>query len=92
VARLRDDALMRAATVRLSIAAVAAISLLIGCGSSDPSTQSTANDAAQPTAAGAAPSDVPAVLDFAAPLVGGGEFSGKSVAGKPTAFWFWAPT
>jgi hypothetical protein len=47
-------------------------------------------------AAGTAPADagvgVPEALQFTAPLVGGGEFSGAAVAGKPTLFWFWAPT
>jgi hypothetical protein len=35
---------------------------------------------------------VPTALQFRAPLVGGGEFDGTSAAGKPVAFWFWAPT
>ena len=35
--------------------------------------------------------DVPAALDFRAPLVGGGEFDGATYAGRPVAFWFWAP-
>ena len=34
---------------------------------------------------------VPASLQFAAPLVGGGTFDGASVAGAPVVFWFWAP-
>jgi hypothetical protein len=38
------------------------------------------------------PVTVPAALQFTAPLVGGGEFDGASVAGEPTLFWFWAPT
>jgi hypothetical protein len=46
--------------------------------------------------ASAAPADagvvVPEALQFTAPLVGGGEFSGAAVADKPTVFWFWAPT
>jgi hypothetical protein len=46
--------------------------------------------------ASAAPVDagvvVPEALQFTAPLVGGGEFSGAAVADKPTLFWFWAPT
>ena len=47
----------------------------------------------EPTAGvGTATVAVPALLDFAAPLVGGGEFSGSDVAGTPIAFWFWAPT
>ena len=35
---------------------------------------------------------VPEALQFTAPLVGGGTFDGAAVAGKPTVFWFWAPT
>ena len=47
----------------------------------------------EPTAGvGTATVAVPELLDFAAPLVGGGEFSGSDVAGTPIAFWFWAPT
>jgi hypothetical protein len=42
-----------------------------------------------PTAAAAV---VPDILQFSAPLVGGGTFDGAAVAGIPTAFWFWAPT
>ena len=37
-------------------------------------------------------SAVPEALQFTAPLVGGGEFTGADYAGKPTVFWFWAPT
>jgi hypothetical protein len=40
----------------------------------------------------ATPVAVPEALQFTAPLVGGGEFTGADVAGKPTVFWFWAPT
>ena len=46
----------------------------------------------QPAATSAAPADVPELLNFTAPLVGGGEFSGATAAGRTTAFWFWAPT
>jgi hypothetical protein len=35
---------------------------------------------------------VPEALQFSAPLVGGGTFDGAAAAGKPTVFWFWAPT
>ena len=34
----------------------------------------------------------PAALQFSAPLVGGGELDASTLAGKPTVFWFWAPT
>jgi len=52
-------------------------------------------------AAGPAPADTaaagdvvaaPAALQFTAPLVGGGELDTATLAGKPTLFWFWAPT
>ncbi len=43
-------------------------------------------------ATAAAPVVVPELLQFTAPLVGGGEFTGADYAGKPTVFWFWAPT
>lgn len=35
---------------------------------------------------------VPELLQFDAPLIGGGEIEGDTLAGKPTAFWFWSPT
>ena len=34
----------------------------------------------------------PASLQFTAPLVGGGELDAATLAGKPTLFWFGAPT
>jgi len=36
--------------------------------------------------------EVPELLQFTADLVGGGTFDGAATAGKPTVFWFWAPT
>ncbi len=76
-------------------------------GSTDaPTTQAPSTDAAAdtttPTTGGddttaePAPTEpavvVPEALQFTAPLVGGGTFDGAAVAGKPTVFWFWAPT
>jgi len=62
----------------------------------DPTTRPTPTDGAD---AGTAAPDVatpdvvvPEALRFTAPLVGGGEFDGAASAGKPTVFWFWAPT
>ena len=40
----------------------------------------------------AAPVDAPPILQFTAPLVGGGEIDAAATAGSPTVFWFWAPT
>jgi len=34
---------------------------------------------------------VPELLQFTAPLVGGGTIDATALAGKPTVFWFWAP-
>ncbi len=34
---------------------------------------------------------VPDLLDFEAPLVGGGVLRGAELAGAPVAVWFWAP-
>ena len=50
----------------------------------------TGGDDPAPTEAPAAV--VPEALQFTAPLVGGGTFDGAAAAGKPTVFWFWAPT
>jgi hypothetical protein len=76
-------------------------------GSTDaPTTAAPSTDAAADTTAPAAGVDgttaepaptepavvVPEALQFTAPLVGGGTFDGAASAGKPTVFWFWAPT
>lgn len=36
--------------------------------------------------------EVPEILSFTAPLLGGGTFDGAAYAGAPLALWFWAPT
>lgn len=33
----------------------------------------------------------PSILKFSVPKVGGGTVNGSDYAGKPVAFWFWAP-
>lgn len=62
--------------------------LLAACGSGDASTSSGA-------AAGDAGSATPAAPDrpaqFTAAILGGGELSSASFAGKDTVLWFWAP-
>jgi hypothetical protein len=66
-----------------------------------PSADAAAGDTTAPagsdtTTVEPAPTDVavavPEALQFTAPLVGGGTFDGAAAAGKPTVFWFWAPT
>ena len=37
------------------------------------------------------PADAPAALQFAAPLVGGGDIELTTLAGRPVLLWFWAP-
>ena len=37
-------------------------------------------------------SEAPALLQFSAPLVGGGDIDATSLAGQPTVCWVWAPT
>lgn len=92
----------------LGFAAAAAFAVSACGASSDgstvdsPTTEATTEattDAAAGATSGAAAggstsivAGVPEVLQFAAPLVGGGTYDGASAAGKVTAYWFWAPT
>jgi hypothetical protein len=60
-------------------------------------TASAGGDATAPPSSAAAPqvtnaAAIPEALDFSASFVGGGEFDPTAYAGKPVAFWFWAPT
>lgn len=80
-----------------------AATLLVACGGgSDPAatpptsspspaevTAAPAADGTSDPAGGAA--TVPAALQFAAPLVGGGEIELGELAGRPVLLWFWAP-
>jgi hypothetical protein len=76
-----------------------------GTAGSDTATTTPSDDTTAPATDGTAPATdgttapdptgaqvVPDILQFSAPLVGGGTFDGAAVAGIPTAFWFWAPT
>ena len=60
--------------------------------SATPSGDTTAPASSVAPAPTNAPVVVPEALQFTAPLVGGGTFDGAAAAGKPTVFWFWAPT
>ena len=46
---------------------------------------------APPTTTTSSAAVVPVLLDFEAPLVGGGTIRGADLAGQDTLFWFWAP-
>jgi hypothetical protein len=57
-------------------------------GSTAPAGSTTPPDTASPEQAASAPE----ILQFSAPVVGGGELDLRSYAGQTVAFWFWAPT
>ncbi len=74
------------------------VGLVAGCGGSGGDTASVTSSTAPsavsaPSEVSAPPADtaVPEELNFTAKTVGGGEFSGRTLAGKPAVFWFWAP-
>ena len=54
--------------------------IVLGCGGGGSSSATTQQEAVART------------LAFSAPVVGGGELNARSLAGRPVAFWFWAPT
>ena len=56
-----------------------------------PSTVGGAGDGGEGKDATTEPVVVPEILDFEAPLVGGGTLKGAELAGAPVAVWFWAP-
>ena len=71
-----------------TLAAIVLLGSLVGCGRST----STDNQRAVDHGGATGVAEVPELLQFTAPLVGGGEFAGADYAGRATAFWFWAPT
>ncbi|MEU0722792.1 redoxin family protein [Streptomyces sp. NPDC006140] len=93
---------MRARTLLPAILA-AALLTLTGCGSSEGAASASdtgasateASPPAQPPAAsngsGADGAKVPEALNFTATTVDGKPFDAKTLAGKPTVLWFWAP-
>ncbi|WP_432072252.1 redoxin family protein [Streptomyces wuyuanensis] len=95
---------MRARTL-LPATLAAALLTLTACGSGDGSTSdsgpaSSSAEASSPAQApaasngngsGAEGAQVPKVLNFTATTVDGKPFDAKTLAGKPTVLWFWAP-
>ncbi len=73
---------------RRALTAVVLLVSLAACGS----TASPAHQTTVDVGAATGSAEVPKLLQFSAPLVGGGEFAGADHAGRATAFWFWAPT
>lgn len=84
---------------RLILPLVVVLTLLAGCGTGaspsgtpgaqGPSTPPASSAGTGPTAS--ATGAVPSALAFTARTVGGAEFDGATLAGRPTVLWFWAP-
>ncbi|TDD42607.1 redoxin domain-containing protein [Nonomuraea terrae] len=68
-----------------TMAALSAILLATACGGTTP-TETTFSPPASSSGAG-----VPHALRFSAKTLDGRTFDGTGLAGKPVAFWFWAP-
>ncbi|WP_236244456.1 redoxin family protein [Streptomyces sp. CC210A] len=92
---------MRARTL-LPATLAAALLTLTACGSGEGSTSGSgagaaatpeASSPAQPAASNGSGSgaQVPQVLNFSATTVDGKPFDAKTLVGKPTVLWFWAP-
>jgi thiol-disulfide isomerase/thioredoxin len=63
-----------------AVIVLAALLALAGCG-----------DAGSDAPTGSDKSPAQRLQDFSGEKVGGGTFDGATLAGKPTALWFWAP-
>lgn len=79
-------------SIRYGLAFLGTVGLVAGCGGTADNTASITpsaalSDVSEPSSTAA----VPAELNFTAKTVGGQEFSGQALAGKPAVFWFWAP-
>jgi thiol-disulfide isomerase/thioredoxin len=68
---------------------LAALLALAGCGGSG--SDAPAGDGAGGPGGGDPVAPAEALREFTGEKVGGGSFDGASLAGKPTALWFWAP-
>ena len=69
--------------VRLASVLIAVSVAAVACGSS-------ADSSGSASGASGGPSDAQ-LLDFTTSRLAGGDFSGTSIKGKDTVFWFWAP-
>lgn len=76
----------------LLVVSVAAVVAVVGCGGAGGG--GDGGDGGGGGSAAPATSTVAVgLLGFRAPVVGsGGELDGSTLAGKPVALWFWAPT
>lgn len=85
---LPERARFTSRTTRRTLTAVVLLVALAACGA----TASTAHQTTNAANAASGSAAVPELLQFSAPLVGGGKFVGSDYASRATAFWFWAPT
>ncbi|MEM9746172.1 MAG: hypothetical protein AAF945_05715 [Actinomycetota bacterium] len=89
---------MASLSPRLGALAIVAGLAVAACGSdSSDDAADGAPDAPAEASADAGSSDgggdaASGILNFTAPLVGGGELDAQTLGDKPTAFWFWSPT
>jgi len=87
-------------STRRPVVAVLAVACLLVTGAAcagggQPSGIATGTSAGAPAVSTLPPASgqstaVPATLAFSAPVVGGGQFDGASLASKPAVLWFWA--
>ena len=56
-----------------------------------PATVGAAATSVAPATSGAQPTNISPTLQFTAARLDGGTIQGADYAGKPVAFWFWAP-
>lgn len=84
---------------RTAVALVTLTLVAAACGGEPATTTDAGSSAAPPSGDGStqtqtgtlAPAGIPEILEFEAPLLGGGTLRGADYAGKDVAFWFWAP-
>ena len=91
--RMTDRRSLPRITVVLSVLAVVAaacssVPAATSTGAGSPTTTASSQPP-RPSSAGAEP--LPEVLDFSAPMLGGGTVGGSRYVGKDLAIWFWAP-
>ena len=83
-----DRVFSKRGATRRALTAVVVLVWLTACGSTPSAAKETTAKSSTPTGT----VEVPKLLQFSAPLVGGGNFAGADYAGRASAFWFWAPT
>lgn len=83
---------MRSVIRTAAVAVVAVVVAVAAASCSGPPPPAATSPASSGAPAPTATSDeVPQILRFQAPLLGGGTFDGATLAGRDVALWFWAP-